>query len=228
MKSYFFLFHLIAALNTLLLVVYCIYSFWFIKYRKKNIFKIVAFYLIFSFLFDLLTRITTFFFVPNILSDSLFLGILYRLGELLIVGYLINYYWLKYKFVWALIGFSALYMVYELFTYKTNGVFNYVAYAKIVSNLLLCAMLAANLIKQLKTSIKFSVSQQILNMVFLSYFCIHLIYTVVQNFILNQTFSDNSFVLFFCSYAILHILYYFSLAFVMFKKAKFLRSKKTN
>lgn len=192
-----------------------------------NIFKIVAFYLLFSCFFDLLAQASSFF-IPSVMEDSLFLSIIYRLGELLIVGYLINRYWLKNRLFWVFIGLSGIYLLYDLFTYRNNGVLNYVAYSQIIANVLLCILVVSNLIKQLKSDEAFGIMSQLLNMIFLSYFSIHLIYTVIQNFILNQTFSNNSFVLFYCSYALLHVLYYFSLAFILFKSVRESSKKKQN
>lgn len=154
------------------------------------------------------------------MNDTLYIDILYRLGELLIVGYLINHYWLKNKLSWILISLSSLFLLYDLFTYREEGLLNYVAYAQITANLLLIVLIVSNLLKQLKDTKPFSVTNQMICMVFLAYFSIHLVYMVVQNFIINQSFSNKSFVLFYSSYAILHILYYFSLAFIVFKNSK--------
>ncbi|KAA5531754.1 hypothetical protein [Paenimyroides baculatum] len=220
MGDYYFLYDILAYVNSFFLIIYSIISIVVFKKSKKKIFKIIALYLMFSFLFDFLINIL--FFTPKIeiISDTLFLDILYRLGELLIVGYLINNYWLKSKMFWLLICVAGLFLIYDLFTYRERGLLNYVAYAQITANLLLIVLIVTNLLKQLKDTKPFSVTNQMVCMVFLAYFSIHLVYTVVQNFIINQSFTNKSFVVFYSSYAILHILYYFSLAFIVFKNSK--------
>lgn len=222
MESYFFIFNVFAYINTILLIAYSFLSIFFLKKSKNKTLKIVAFYLIFNLLFDLLARVSEFFFKMNFLNDSIFISlkIIYRLIELLIIGYLVNKYWLKSKIVWILIGASSLYLLYDLFTYRADGILNYAAYAQIVANVLLVFLIVANLLKQLKDSRTFSFINQMLCMVFLAYFSIHLIYTVLQNFIINQSFSNKSFALFYSSYAGLHIIYYFALAFILFKNRK--------
>jgi len=222
MESYIFIFNVFAYINTVLLIAYSVLSVIFIKKSKDKILKVVAFYLLFNLFFDLLARVSEFFFKINFLSDSIFISlkIIYRLAELLIIGYLINKHWLKSKIVWVLIGASSLYLLYDLFTYRANGLLNYTAYAQIAANVLLVFLIAANLLKQLKDTKPFSVTNQMLCMVFLTYFSIHLIYTVLQNFIINQSFSSKSFALFYSSYAGLHIIYYFALAFILFKNRK--------
>lgn len=220
MKSYYFLFDIFAYINSILLFLYAVLGIFIFKKNKNNILKIVAFYLFFSFFFDLASRIISKNFVPEVFQDTFFLSILYRLGELLIIGYLINKYWLKSKVTWLLMGASGLFLVYDLFTYKAKGIYNYMAYAQITANVLLICLLVVNLLKQLQGTKKFSITNQMLNMVFLAYFAVHLIYTVIMNFIINQKYNDKSFVLFYCSYAVLHILYYFALAFIVYKKQK--------
>ncbi|WKW46350.1 hypothetical protein P3875_11335 [Myroides sp. JBRI-B21084] len=177
--------------------------------------KIVAIYLSLCCLFDLIT-----FFFFKYLVNSLFILILFRIVELLIIGYLINKYWLKSTIVWYAMAGSCVYLVYDLLTYKTNGILNYEANAQTVANLLLIVLIVATLLKQLRANQPFTVTNQMLCMVLLAYFSIHLIYTVIQNFIINQSFSDKSFVLFYSSYVVLHIAYYFTLAFILFKNLK--------
>jgi len=222
MESYYFIFDVIGSINSFLLIVYSFLSIIVLRKSKNNILKIVAFYLLFSFCFDLISR----FLIHNLNIDfikeyaSIFIKIIYRLTELLIIGYLINKHWLKSKLVWVLIGASSLYLLYDLFTYRANGILNYTAYAQITANVLLVFLIVVNLLKQLKDTRPFSVTNQMLCMVFLAYFSIHLIYTVLQNFIINQSFSNKSFALFYSSYAGLHIIYYFALAFILFKNRK--------
>jgi len=220
MEDYYFLYNILAYINSFFLIIYSIISLIVFKKSKKKIFKIIGFYLIFSCLFDFLVYILLFALKVEIINDTLFLDIIYRLGELLIVGYLINNYWLKSQMFWLLIGLAGLFLIYDLFTYREKGLLNYVAYAQITANLLLIVLIVTNLLKQLKDTKPFSVTNQMVCMVFLAYFSIHLVYTVVQNFIINQSFTNKSFVVFYSSYAILHILYYFSLTFIVFKNSK--------
>ncbi|MBA5794092.1 hypothetical protein H1R17_02355 [Flavobacterium sp. xlx-214] len=222
MKDYYFLFQIFAYINSGLLLIYFLY---FIK--KSSIsadkeLRIVVFYLWFSCFFDVLSRLIQYLLEIGFINEfhSISLRIMYRLGELVFIGYIINKYWLKSKMAWLLIGASGLFLVYDLFTYRVNGVLNYMAYAQITANTLLVCLLVVNLLKQLQGTKKFSITNQMLNMVFLAYFAVHLIYTVIMNFIINQKYSDKSFALFYCSYAVLHILYYFALAFIVYKKQK--------
>jgi|GEM_PF-2303974 len=226
MNSYYFVFDIVACINTFLLILYGFLGVFVLKNKCGRRLKIVAFYLLFSCFFDVLSQIVSIYLIPGYLEDSLFLSILYRLGELLIVGYLLNTFWLKSRFVWWMIGAGAVYLTCDFFSYRNNGVLNYVAYSQIFANVVLCVLAVSQLIAQLRGNRAFSTTAQILGMIFLSYFSIHVIYTVIQNFIINQSFSDQSFVLFYCSYVLLHICYYFSLAFVLFKALKNSNRKK--
>lgn len=220
MESFLFLFDALAYLNSGLLVLYAVLSTIVLRKSNNKIAKIVAFYLLFSCFFDVFSQIVVIFLVPSFFENSLFMAILYRLGELLIIGYLINKFWLKNKVYWGLIALAGAYLVYELFTYQNTSFLNYTANAQIAANILLVIMIAFNLIKQLQSEKTFSVSNQMLCMVFLTYFSVHLVYTVISNYIINQSFSNKGFTLFYCSYALLHIAYYFSLAFIINKKTK--------
>lgn len=213
-------FKIVVNINTILLIVYAFLSILILKNKYKGILKYISIYLIFSCASDVLSRLMSDYLVPKYLSDTLFTGILYRLGELLLVGFLINKFWLKIKSFWVLIGLSCLYLIYELLTYRNSDIFNYLAYAQIVANVILCIMLLINLIKQLNSKKIFSLRNQIFNMIFLTYFTIHFIYTVITNFIINQSFSNQSFNLFYSSYVILHILYYFALSLILFVTIK--------
>jgi len=221
MESYFFIFDAFAYVNTFLLLIFSILS--IIIFRKsKKVLRVVAFYLLFSCFFDCLSRFFGFLFEKSLVGDSTFITIriIYRLAELIIIGYLINNYWLKSKIVWFLISLSSMYLLYDLFTFQSKGILNYEARAQTVATILLVGLVVANLLKQLKKGKEFNVTNQMLCMVFLTYFSIHLVYTVIQNFIINQSFTDKSFALFYSSYVLLHIVYYAALAFILFRNLK--------
>lgn len=218
MVDYFFLLELFGLTNSILLFIYTIFSFKILNRSKSYLLRIVAFYLMFSFLFDTITNFFVYYVRYHFeVTDTLFLSILYRLGELLIIGYLVNKYWLKSKIIWCLISMSALFSTFELFTYRQNGIYNYTANAQIISNLVLLILLVTTLITTLQSKKLFNIRNQLIIMLFLGYFSIHLVYAVTSNFIINQSFSDQSFTLFFCSYILLHIVYYFALAFIVYK-----------
>lgn len=221
MKSYFFIFDAFAYVNTFLLIVFSILSVVVFK-KSTKVLKLVAFYLIFSCFFDFLSRFFEFLFEKSLVNDNTFISIriIYRLAELIIIGYLINNYWLKSKIVWLLMMFSSLYLFYDLFTFQSKGILNYEARAQTIATVLLVGLVVTNLLKQLKRGKEFSVTNQMLSMVFLAYFSIHLVYTVIQNFIINQSFTDKSFALFYSSYVLLHIVYYAALAFILFRNLK--------
>lgn len=215
MESYYFIFDTFAFVNTILLIVYGFLSIVVLKKSNNKILKIVAFYLLCSSFFDLLSSA-----LGTYLSNGLMPLITYRICELFIIGYLINKHWLKSQIVWLLIGLSSLYLFYDLFTYKANGILNYEARAQTTATVLLVGLIVVNLLKQLKNYKSFSITNQMLCMVFLGYFSIHLVYTVIQNFIINQSFNNKSFALFYSSYALLHIVYYAALAFILFRNLK--------
>lgn len=205
-----------------MLILYSILGFKILKENVPDTIKIIAVYLLLSLFFDLVARFSQYLFTLGSVRESVFIEvkIVYRFLELLIIGYLINKYWLKSAIVWYAMAGSCVYLVYDLLTYKTNGILNYEANAQTVANLLLIVLIVVNLLKQLRANQPFTVTNQMLCMVLLAYFSIHLIYTVIQNFIINQSFSDKSFVLFYSSYVVLHIVYYFALAFILFKNLK--------
>lgn len=215
MESYYFIFKIFAYLNTFLLLIYSILSIFILKSNSSKILKIVALYLVCCSFFDLISLVYTSYFPSNLVP-----AIAFRLCELLIIGFLINKFWLKSKVAWLLIILSGLFIVYDLFTWHLNGVLNYEAKAQTAAIILLLGLIVTNLLKQLKKGKEFSVTNQMLSMVFLTYFSINLVYTVIQNFIINQSFTDKSFALFYSSYALLHIVYYAALAFILFKKIK--------
>ena len=172
----------------------------------------MSLYVIYSCIFDLLSRFSSFLFNEN---SSFSFKLFYRLGELLIIGYLLNNYWLKNRILWYLISIISLYILYDWFIYR-DDVFNYSAYALVLSNVLLLILIIGNLIKQLNSDEIFSVTNQMLCLIF-NLFSIHLIYMVFQNYIINQTFNSKSFTWFYSGYAILHILYYFALGMILYK-----------
>jgi len=221
-ESYFFVFEIFGYLNSLLLVVYCImFIFNFRKIKNKTL-KTIAVYLIFCCLIDILTHISNVLFDKDFLLNfiSIALRLTFRFGELWIIGYLLNHYWIKSKVVWFIMILCSLYLFYDFYIYQTEGILNYVAYAQITTNILLILLIIINLLKQLKVDKPFSVTNQMLCMVFLTYFSIHLVYIVFQNFLINQSFTKRSFSLFYSSYAGLHIIYYFSLALILYKSNK--------
>ena len=154
-------------------------------------------------------------------TDNIFLSIIYRLGEFLIIGHLVNKYWLKSKIMWLLLFLGSLYSVYDLCTYRYIGVLNYTGNAQIFSNIILLILFVATLITMLQSEQLFKIRNQMLLMLFLGYFSIHLVYTVISNYIINQSFSSQSFTMFFCSYILLHIVYYFALTYIVISSNKF-------
>ncbi len=218
----YFLFDVFAYVNSIILLISCILSIIVLRSSKSKVLKTIAYYLLICCFFDLLTRFCVFLLSRGFIEgfSKIFLAIIFRLTELFIVGYLINKYWIKSKVVWLLVTFSSLYLLYDLFTFKSNGILNYEARAQTAANVLVLGLIVANLLKQLKANKHFTVTNQMLCMVFLAYFSIHLVYTVIQNFIINQSFTDKSFALFYSSYALLHIVYYSALAFILFRNLK--------
>lgn len=222
MESYAFIFYSFSYVNTAILIISGIISIAVLKNSTSKVLKIVAFYLLVCSISDLITSLIVFLLKKGFIVgfSSMYLGIMFRLIELIIIGYLINKHWLKNKIAWLLMIFSSLYLLYDLFTFQSKGILNYEARAQTAANVLLIGLIVANLLKQLRKGKEFSVTNQMLSMVFLAYFSIHLVYTVIQNFIINQSFTDKSFALFYSSYAILHIIYYAALAFILFRNLK--------
>lgn len=222
MKNYAFIFNAFADVNTIILIISSIVSVIVLRNNTSKIIKAVAYYLIICCSMDLITALIVFLLENGFIEgfSSMILTIIFRLLELLIIGYLINKYWLRSKIAWVLISLSSIYLLYDLFTFQSKGILNYEARGQTMATMLLVGLVVANLLKQLKRGKEFSVTNQMLCMVFLAYFSIHLVYTVIQNFIINQSFTDKSFVLFYSSYVLLHIVYYAALAFILFKKLK--------
>ena len=227
MESYAFIFYTFAYVNTAMLILSGIISIAVLRNSRNKVLKTVAFYLLVCCFSDLITSSIVFLLKRGFIEgfSTLILTIVFRLIELSIVGYLINKYWLKNKIVWLLMIFSSVYLLYDLFTFQSKGILNYEARAQTAANILLIGLIVANLLKQLRKGKEFSVTNQMLSMVFLAYFSIHLVYTVIQNFIINQSFTDKSFALFYSSYALLHITYYAALAFILFRNLKKVKLK---
>ncbi len=222
MESYSFIFYTFTYVNTFILLISSVLSVFVLRESKCKVLKKVAYYLLICSSFDIITNSIVFLSNREIIEgfSTIILSIIFRLVELLIIGYLINEHWLKSKMVWVLMMCSSIYLVYDLFTFESKGVLNYEARAQAVANLLLLVLIIANLLKQLRKGKEFNVTNQMLSMVFLAYFSIHLIYTVIRNFTINQSFTDKSFAMFYTSYAVLHIVYYTALAFILFKSLK--------
>ena len=222
MESYAFIFNTFTYVNTIILIISSIIGIIMLRSNKSKILKIVAYYLLTCCFFDVITHFIVFLLERDFIEgfSTIYLGIVFRLLELLLIGYLINKHWLKSKIVWLLMIFSSVYLLYDLFTFQSKGILNYEANAQTVANFLLLSLIVVNLLKQIKDANQFNVTNQMLCMVLLTYFSIHLIYTVIQNFIINQSFTDISFALFYSSYAILHIIYYSALGFILFRNLK--------
>ena len=217
MNSYYFIYDVFASLNTITLV---LYSFLAVYYFNKKLlweYKIIAIYLLFSCFFDLTTFLIMKYVDKTVIHDTFFLSVLYRCGELILISYFIYQNVLKYKIVWFFVSIGIIGFIYELFTYKSNNVLNYVSYAQIYAGILLCILCISGLLSQLQSEKRIHITHQLILFIFLSYLAVYLVYTVVQNFILNQSFSNRSFVLFYSSYALLHVVYYFALAYVIRK-----------
>ena len=219
MESYAFIFYSFTYVNTIILILSSIIGIIMLRNNKSKILKTVAYYLLICCFFDVITSFIVFLLQRDFIEgfSTIYLGIVFRLLELLLIGYLINKHWLRSKIVWLLMIFSSVYLLYDLFTFESKGILNYEARAQTVANFLLLCLIVLNLLKQLKDAKQFNVTNQMLCMVFLAYFSIHLVYTVIQNFIINQSFTDKSFALFYTSYAVLHIVYYAALAFILFR-----------
>lgn len=228
--NYYFVFELLAYLNTVLLLIYSVASVFYFKKLKSKILKNVAFYLIFCCVFDLSYRVTNYLINDREFLTSVSIGfrLLFRLGELWIVGYLLNYYLVKSKLVWLLMVFCSIYLCYDYYVFQSVGIERYAAFAQITTNILLILLVVYNLLKQLKHDIPFSMSNQMLSLVFLTYFSIHLVFAVFQNFTNNQSFIKMSFTLFYSIYAVLHLIYYFSLALILYKSYKNVNFINTN
>ncbi|MEG1020891.1 MAG: hypothetical protein RSE50_05190, partial [Myroides sp.] len=213
MESYAFIFYTFTYVNTIILILSSIIGVFMLRKSKSKILKIVAYYLFVCCFFDVITGFIVSLLKQGFLEgfSTIYLGIVFRLVELLLIGYIINKHWLKSKIMWLLMMFSSIYLLYDLFTFQSKGILNYEARAQTVANFLLLGLIVVNLLKQLKDAKQFNVTNQMLSMVFLTYFSIHLVYTVIQNFIINQSFTNKSFALFYSSYAILHIIYYAAL-----------------
>lgn len=222
MESYAFIFYTFTYVNTIILILSSIIGVFMLRKSKSKILKIVAYYLFVCCFFDVITGFIVFLLKQGFLEgfSTIYLGIVFRLVELILIGYLINKHWLKSKIMWLLMMFSSIYLLYDLFTFQSKGILNYEARAQTVANFLLLGLIVVNLLKQLKDAKQFNVTNQMLSMVFLTYFSIHLVYTVIQNFIINQSFTNKSFALFYSSYAILHIIYYAALGFILFRNLK--------
>lgn len=221
MESYAFIFHAFTYVNTIILIISSIISIIVLRDNRSKVLKTVAYYLVVCCCSDLITGLIVFLLKRGVIEGSAtILTIIFRLIELLIIGYLINKYWLKSRIVWLLIIFSSVYLFYDLFTFQSNGVLNYEARAQTTAIILLVGLIVANLLKQLKKGNEFSVTNQMLSMVFLAYFSIQLVYTVIQNFIINQSFTNKSFALFYSSYVLLHIVYYAALTFILIRNLK--------
>ena len=154
--------------------------------------------------------------------------LLFRLGELWIVGYLLNYHFIKSKLVWFLMVLCSLYIFYDFFVFQNVGIERYIAFAQITTNILLILLVVYNLLKQLKHDKPFSMSSQMLSLVFLTYFSIHLVFAVFQNFTNNQDFTKSSFTLFYSIFVGLHLVYYFSIALILYKSYKNVNFINTN
>lgn len=222
MESYAFIFYTFTYVNTIILILSSIIGVFMLRKSKSKILKIVACYLFVCCFFDLITNFIIFLQNKGFIEgfSTMFLVIIFRLTELFIIGYLINKNWLKSKIVWVIMIFSSAYLLYDLFTFQSKGILNYEARGQTMAIILLVGLVVANLLKQLRKGKEISVTNQMLSMVFLAYFSIQLIYTVIQNFIINQSFANKSFTLFYSSYAILHIIYYAALGFVLFRNLK--------
>jgi len=221
MGIYAFIFHAFTYVNTIILIISCIISIIVLRNNRSKVLKTVAYYLLICGGSDLITGLIVFLLKRGVIEgSSMILMIIFRLIELLIIGYLINNYWLKSKLVWLLMIFSSVYLLYDLFTFQSKGILNYEARAQTTATILLVGLIVANLLKHLKKGKEFSVNNQMLCMIFLAYFSIHLVYTVIQNFIINQSFTNKSFVLFYSSYVLLHIVYYAALGFILFRNLK--------
>lgn len=222
MENYGFIFYTFSYINTIILIISSIVSIIVLRNSRVKTLKTIGYYLLTCLFFDLITTFIVFLSHKGFFEgfSTISLAIIFRLSELLVIGYLINQHWLKSKIVWFLIAFSGIYLLYDLFTYQTYGILNYEAKAQTVANVLLVGLIVANLLKQLKDPNPFNMTHQMLCMVLLAYFSIHLVYTVIQNFIINQSFTDKSFAMFYSSYALLHIIYYAALAFILFRNTR--------
>lgn len=220
MKNYYFIFDFFGYIITVLLSVFASLSIFFILKKYISKLKIIAIYLVLCFFFDILSIFLNALIEKKLLVNSYFLILFFRSLESIIISYFIYQNILKYKIIWFFTGIGILWFIYELFTYQNNGVLNFISYAQIYMGIMLSIYCILGLFEQLQSSQKINITEQLLLFIFLSYFALYLVYTIVQNFILNQSFSNKSFVLFYSSYALLHIVYYSVLTYVLWMHGK--------
>lgn len=222
MQDYFNIFEAFGFLNSLILIIGSWISIKFLNKNYLGIFKIVSAYILIAFFFDTISRITTHDFLKSCFGEnvSASLRIIYRLFEVVILGYMFNKYCLKNKIIWFFIGVSSVYLLYELLTFEKNGILNYDANAITLANTLLLILGVFSMLKSMFYVKDVKLNNLLLCMIFVAYFAIHLIYTVIHNFLINQKFTDKSFAIFYSSYAILHLIFYGALTFILYREYK--------
>lgn len=198
----------------LLNVGFYIYTF---KESRSKFLNAILLYLVFSFVFDISSYITTPLVRYGIITDTVFCTLLFKIIELYSIGTLFTKSILpKFKYGKSLVYVGLGILFYELVTYKFYGLENYIGFGQIYTNILLFFLSSKYLIREIRLPNKPHMKHIFFSLVFFFNFCMQIVYSIANNFIINIGFDHNKVIKVYISFAVLFIMYYSALTVLVY------------
>jgi len=154
-----------------------------INYRERNVVgRAITIYMLLMLLVDLASRIFEYYY-----KNNLIILVVYSLLELLLFTYFFYKYFFKarHRIVFVICVLSALYILWELFTFKRMAAKDFQSYAKVADNFTVITLVLAFYYERINRFRESKWDYFQLNAIILIFFSVTLIFFLPFNFIIN-------------------------------------------
>ncbi len=179
----------------------------------NSISRLLLFYLLASFIFDILSRV-----IGMVNGNNLILWPLLGLLELAVFSKLYLKFIKKRKGIWTLVLMGIVYMLLEIVYIDSGNETAFQPYSKIVASFLVVLMVLVYFFQNIDSEVKISRNKLYLNFTILVFFAFNLVLLLPLNFLINEG-SDLSFSVLLV-YLIVNLLFYSYLIYFIWKNGK--------